>query len=285
MTSSDQALASNHATPAAAPTAARWHSTVASQPVSLRGAMNAEWVKFRSLKSSWLILASAFLSLIVIALVIAYNTRNPGHGLAPEDLASSATLQGFHLSELLLGALGVLVVTAEYSSGTIRTSLVGVPRRLPVLWAKLVVVTPLVIVTMLIAAFVAFLSSQALLAHYRPAASLSDPGTLRAVIGTAFYLGALTALGGAIGWIVRSTPGALVTYLGLTLVVPVIVGNLMGSFGRSVAKYLPSESGMSLVTSVRLPDLLGPTAGGLVLAAWVAASIAVAAVLLRRRDA
>jgi len=281
VTLSDRAPAPN----ATAPARAEWRSAVQSQPVSLGRAMTAEWVKFRSLKSSWLILASALVGLIAIALAIAYNTRNPGPGLDPEDLAVSATLQGFHLGELLLGALGVLVVTAEYSSGTIRTTLVAVPRRLPVLWAKFLVVIPLVTATMLIGAFVAFVSSQALLAHYRPAASLSDPGALRAVIGTAIYLGALTTLGSAIGWMVRSTPGALVTYLGLTLVVPVIVGNLLGSFGRSVAKYLPSEAGMSFVTSVRLPDLLSPTAGAFVLAAWVVLSVAVAAVVLRRRDA
>ena len=282
MTSTDQAPVAEGSA-SAAPGA--WHSKVSSQPVSLPRAMVAEWVKFRSLKSSWLILASAFVALMAIALVIAYNTRHPTPGMDPEDLALSATLQGFHLGELLLGALGVLVVTAEYSSGTIRTTLVAVPKRLPVLWAKLVVVIPLVTAAMLISAFIAFLSSQSLLAHYRPAGSLSDPGALRVVIGTALYLGALTALSGAIGWIVRSTPGALVTYLGLTLVIPVIVGNLMGSFGRTVAQYLPSEAGTSFVTSIRQPGLLAPTAGALVLLAWVVASIAVAAVVLRRRDA
>lgn len=282
MTSTDQASSSQSATLASA---SGWHSTVPSKPVSLPRAMVAEWVKFRSLKSSWLILASAFVALIAIALVLAYNTRNPGPGTDPEDVALSATLQGFHLGELLLGALGVLVVTAEYATGTLRATLVAVPKRLPVLWAKLLVITPLVTVTMLVSSFIAFLSSQALLAHYRAAWSLSDPAALRVVIGTALYLGALTALGGAIGWMVRSTPGALVTYLGLTLVVPVIVGNLMGSFGRAVAKYLPSEAGSSFITSVRLPDLLAPSAGAVVLLAWVVGTIAVAAVLLRRRDA
>jgi ABC-type transport system involved in multi-copper enzyme maturation permease subunit len=282
MTSIDQAPPAEHAAPT---TPGTWHSKVSNQPVSLRRAMAAEWVKFRSLKSSWLILASAFVALIVLALVIAYNTRNPSPGMDADNLALSATLQGYHLGELLLGALGVLVVTAEYSSGTIRTSLVAVPKRLPVLWAKLLVVIPLVTVTMLVSAFIAFVSSEALLARYRPGWSLSDPGAVRVVIGTALYLGALTALGGAIGWIVRSTPGALVTYLGLTLVIPVIVGDLMGSFGRAVAKYLPSEAGTSFVTSIRLPDLLAPTAAAFVVLAWVVASIAVAAVVLRRRDA
>ena len=272
--------------PADGPTRRReWRSAVSSQPVSLGGAMRAEWVKFRSLKSSWLLLAATVVGLVALAFVIAWNTRNPGPGLDPEDVVGSATLQGFHLGELLLGALGVLVVTAEYSSGTIRTTLVALPRRLPVLWAKLTVVTPIVVVTMLVTVVAAFLGSQALLGQYRDAYSLSDPGVLRAVVGTALYLGALTALGGAIGWIVRSTPGALVSYLGLVLVLPGIAMLLLGSFGQSVAKYLPSEAGTSLITSAQLPDLLTPTQGGLVLLAWVVAAVAVAAVVLRRRDA
>jgi hypothetical protein len=63
------------------------------------------------------------------------------------------------------------------------------------------------------------------------------------------------------------------------------VGNLMGSFGRTVAKYLPSEAGTAFVTSIRLPNLLAPTPGAWVLLAWVVATTAVAAVALRRRDA
>jgi hypothetical protein len=154
-----------------------------------------------------------------------------------------------------------------------------------VLWAKLAVIAPLVTVVMVTSAFVAFLSSEALISHYRHSFTLSDPGVTRAVIGTGVYLGAVTVIGAAIGWIVRSTPGALVTYLGLLLVLPVITGNLLGSWGRTIAKYLPSEAGMSILTSVRIPELLSPSASAVVLAAWVVGTVALAAVLLRRRDA
>ena len=259
--------------------------TVASDAVSLRGALRSEWVKFRSLRSSWLLLIAGAVGLVVLALVIGWNTRHLGGGLDPEDYAASSTLQGFHLGELLLGALGVLLVSGEYATGTIRATLVAVPRRLPVLWAKLLLTAPLVTVTMLASSFVAFLASQALISHYRAAFSLGDPGVLRAVIGTGVYLGAATVLGSAIAWIVRSTPGALVTYLGLLLVLPVITGNLLGSWGRTVAKFLPSEAGTSMLTSVRLPDLLSPAESALVLAAWVILAVALGALTLARKDA
>ncbi len=263
----------------------QWKSTISNRPVSLTGAMRSEWVKFRSLKTSWMLLGATVVGLVGMSLVIAYLTRSPAPGVDAEDVAASATLQGFHIGELLLGALGVLLVTAEYSSGTIRTTLQSVPRRLPVLWAKQLVITAVVVVTMLVTVFAAFWASQALLGQYRPGSSLSDPGALRAVLGIALYLGALTALGMAIGWIVRSTPGALVAYLGLVLVLPGITGTLLGSFGKTVSKYLPTEAGSSLVSSFQPPDALSPTAGALVLVAWIVGAVAVAAVLLRRRDA
>jgi ABC-2 type transport system permease protein len=275
-------MTTTQATPAAE--ARTFRSTVASDPVSLRSAFVSEWVKFRSLRSSWLLLVAGAVGLIVLALIIGYNTRHLGSGMDPEDYAGSSTLQGFHLGELLLGALGVLLVSGEYATGTIRATLVAVPRRLPVLWAKLLLIAPLVTVTMLASSFVAFLSSQALISHYRPSFSLSDPGVLRAVIGTGIYLGAVTLLGAAIGWIVRSTPGALVSYLGLLLVLPVITGNLLGSWGKTIAKFLPSEAGTSILTSVRLPDLLSPTESAFLLAGWVVLAVAAGALTLTRRD-
>jgi ABC-2 type transport system permease protein len=262
-----------------------FRSSVQTAPVSLRGALASEWVKFRSLRSSWLLLLAGALGLVVLALIIGYNTRHLGPGMDPEDYAATSTLQGFHLDELLLGALGVLLVSGEYATGTIRATLVAVPRRLPVLWAKLLLIAPLVTLTMLASSLVAFVSSQALISHYRASASLGDPGVLRAVLGTGVYLGAITLIGAGIGWIVRSTPGALVTYLGLLLVLPVITGNLLGSWGRAIAKFLPSEAGMSILTSVRLPDLLSPASSAIVLAVWVVVTVAVAAVVLSRRDA
>ena len=262
-----------------------YESKVASSAVSFTGVVHSEWVKFRTLRSSWLLLLAAALGLVILALVIGYNTRHLGPGRDPEDYAATSTLQGYHLAELLLGALGVLLVSGEYASGTIRATMVAVPRRLPVLWAKFAVMAPLVTATMVVSAVVSFVSSQAVISGYRHSFSLSDPGVTRAVIGTGLYLGAITVIGAALGWIVRSTPGALVTYFGLLLVLPVIMGNLLGNWGRTVAKFLPSEAGMSILTSVHLPDLLSPSASALVLAAWLVGTVTLAAITLRRRDA
>ncbi len=253
-------------------------------PVSQAKVIRSEWLKFRTLRSTLAVLGAAVVGMLVLSAVIGYNTRH-ATGIAPEDSAPSGVLQGYFLGQLLIGSLGVLFVTGEYSTGMIRSTLAAVPRRLPVLRAK-VVVFALVVATAMIAASVgAFLIGQAVLSQYRPAHSLSDAGALRVVLGTGVYLTLIGLLGSALGWIIRSTPGALVAVVGLLLVVPVLLGNLLGAWGRHVAEYLPSVAGGSWAQSLRGPDSLAPWTGLAVLATWVVAGLVIAAVQLRRRDA
>jgi ABC-2 type transport system permease protein len=253
--------------------------------VSMRRVLASEWVKFRSLRSSWVMLGAAVLALVVLGLVIGYNIGRHFTGLAPEDSAASGPLQGYYGGQLLMGVLGVLFVTGEYSTGSIRSTLAAVPHRLPVLGAKAVVFGSIALVTMVAASFGAFFGSQLFLSHYGHGSSLTGPGVLRAVIGTGVYLALIGLLGSALGWIVRSTPGGISSLVGILLVLPVLLQVLPGTLVASVLKYLPSEAGSSFVMSVRLPDTLAPWTGLAVLVAWVAAALVVAAVVLRRRDA
>lgn len=254
-------------------------------PVTLPRVIASEWLKFRTLRSTLAVLSAAVVGMLVIALVVAFNTRHLTANLQPNDLSPSATMQGYYLGQLLIGALGVLFVTGEYSTGMIRATLVAVPRRLPVLWGKLVVFAGIVLVTLTVTCVVSFLAAQALLAHYRPGYSLADPGVLRVVLGTALYLTLVGIIGAAYGWIVRSTPGALVAYFATIVVVPVLFGAVLGTWGKHVAEYLPTQAGAAFSTSVGEPPSLAPWPGLVVMLAWVVLALAVSTVLLRRRDA
>jgi ABC-2 type transport system permease protein len=258
---------------------------VRTDPVTLRRVITAEWIKFRTLRSSWAVLGAALIGMVIIALIVGYNTRRLSPNLQPDDLAPSATLQGYYLGQLLIGALGVLFVSGEYSTGMIRSTLAAVPRRLPVLWAKLIVFISLIAVSMTAISVVAFLCAQAVIGHSRTGFSLSDPGVLRVVIGTGVYLTLVGVLGSALGWIVRSTPGALVAYFATVLVLPVLFGTVLGSWGKHVAQFMPSTAGASFSTSIHESPSLSPWTGLGVLIAWVALAVAIAAVQLRRRDA
>ncbi len=256
------------------------------QPVTLRRVIRSEWIKFWTLRSTWAVLGAALVGMLVLALVVAYNTRHLTHNLQANDIAPSSTLQGYYLAQLLIGALGVLFVSGEYGTGMIRSTLVAVPRRLPVLWAKLVVFVTVTAASMITISIVAFVCAQALLSHYRTGFSLSDPGVLRVVIGTGIYLTLVGMIGGALGWIVRSTPGALVAYFAVVLVLPVLFGDALGNWGKEVAQFLPDQAGASFSTSIPESSYsLSPWVGLLVLVGWVAAALAIAAWGLRRRDA
>jgi ABC-2 type transport system permease protein len=252
--------------------------------VSMPGVISSEWLKFRTLRSTVLILFAAMLAMVVFGAIIGHNTRNPA-GLDPEDLVASGPLQGYYLGQLLIGSLGVLVVSGEYSSGMIRATLTAVPRRLPVLVAKLVVFTVVVGAAMIAASVVGFLVAQAFLSGYRQTYSLSDPDVLRVVVGTGVYLTLIGLLGGAIGWIVRSTPGSLVTLFAIILVLPVLLLLFHGAWAKHLGAWLPTGAGSSFSTSLRMPDTLAPWPGLAVMAAWVLVAYVVACVLLYRRDA
>jgi ABC-2 type transport system permease protein len=256
------------------------------QPVTLRRVIRSEWIKFWTLRSTWAVLGSAIVGMVALAMLVAYNTRHLSSSLQANDVAPSSTLQGYYLGQLLIGALGVLFVSGEYSTGMIRSTLVAVPKRIPVLWAKLLVFLAVTATSMIVVSLVAFLSAQAFLSQYRTGFSLSDPGVLRVVLGTGIYLTLIGVIGGALGWIVRSTPGALVSYVGLILILPVLFGNVLGNWGKDLAEFLPSQAGGSFATSI--PDSsysLSPWTGLLVMVAWVVVALAIAAGVLRRRDA
>jgi ABC-2 type transport system permease protein len=252
--------------------------------VTLPRVVASEWLKLRSLRSTPLVILAAMLAMGAFGAIIGHNTRNPA-GLDPEDLVASGPLQGYYLGQLLIGSLGVLVVSGEYSSGMIRATLAAVPRRLPVLLAKLVVFTVVVVIAMVAASVTGFLVAQAFLSGYRPTYSLADADVLRVVVGTGVYLTLIGLLGGAIGWIVRSTPGALVSLFAVILVLPVLLLLFHGAWAQHASAWLPTGAGAAFSTSLRTPGELAPWTGLAVMAAWVVAAYLVAAVLLHRRDA
>jgi hypothetical protein len=168
----------------------------------------------------------------------------------------------------------------------IRSTLAAIPKRTPVVWAKLVVFAGVVAATMIPASIVAFLAAQAVISRTRVGYSLTDPNVLRYVIGTGVYLVLIGALGAAIGWIVRNTAGAIVTYVAVILVIPVMFEGLFGRWGKDVAQFLPSRAGASFSSVfVDSGPNLKPSIGLAVIFLWVIAGLAVALIQLRRRDA
>ncbi|HEY8480868.1 MAG TPA: ABC transporter permease subunit [Spirillospora sp.] len=250
----------------------------------------AEWTKIRTVRSTlWSLVLYALLSLGFTTLLVSIVTASWDDASAADRQAISADPANFILSsgffgQLVICVLGVLVICSEYSTGMIRATMLAVPRRLPVLWAKAAVFTAVALVAGLAVSFVSFLIGSAILGGTVPV-SLGDEGVLRAVIGSGLYLAMLGLFSLAIGAIVRHTAGAITTVLGLVLVVGPLAMLIPGKIGDYVYGYMPSEAG-HLITKTRQgpDDLLSPWEGYGVLAIWTFVLLAVAAYLLKRRD-
>jgi ABC-2 type transport system permease protein len=229
----------------------------------------AEWTKIRSVRSTvWALLVFVVITIGLTALftalvVSAWNNKTPmAHARDARiraDPISFVLGAGINLGQLAILVLGVLLITTEYSTGVIRASLLAVPRRIPMLAAKVVVFAALLVVLAEIVTFASFFIGSALL-HSKVVVSLSDPGVTRAVIGTGLYLTVIGLFALAIGGLIRHTAGAIAVAIGVVLILPILSGLLPGSWGAHVNAYLPEQAG-SLITQAH------PAAGAL-LSAW-----------------
>ena len=256
--------------------------TTAAIKVTQARVLTSEWIKLRSLRSTMVTLAASVA--MVVGPGIAFCALHPANTPVGDPTATS--LRGVYLAQLAIGVLGVLLITGEYSTGMIKASLTSVPRRLPVLWAKLGVFALVAFVTSTAAAFAAFLGGQAALsAHHLAGASLSDPTVLRAVFGGGLYLTAVGLMGMMLGFIIRNTAGAVSVLLGLLIILPVIAQALPVSWFAHIYPYLPSQAGAAIMLVNQIKLSLAPWPGFAMFAGYTAALATLGAVLLRRRDA
>lgn len=253
---------------------------------TLARAVRSEWIKMRSLRSTTLTLLAAVLALVGLGLLISAVTNSNFSQMSPRELANfepvARSLAGVHLAQLAIGVLGVLLVTGEYATGMIKSSLAAVPTRLPVLAAKAGLFAVVTWVSMTVASFVAFLGGQALLGSH--GTTLAAPGALRAVFGVGLYLTVIGILAVAFGFLIRSTAGGISALFGLLLVLPGLGALLPASWQSWILPYLPSNAGGALYDVRPAPGTLGPWSGFAVLCLWAVAALVGAALLLRRRD-
>jgi ABC-type transport system involved in multi-copper enzyme maturation permease subunit len=262
----------------------------ASARVTMPRVLRSEWTKLTSLRSTvWTMLAAVVVTigvgdLVCWATVTNWPPKNLEDQIKFQPVLTSMT--GAYFAQVAIGVLGVLLITGEYSTGMIRTSLGAVPRRLPVLFGKGLVFAVTSFVVALLAIGVAFFTGQAILGQKHIGVGLGSPGTLRVLLGAAFFVTAIGLLGLAIGALLRGTGGAIASLLGLIFVVPIVTNLLPGKWSH-IHKFVPDGAGQALVTSQRFPgdDILPPLAGLLVLLAWLAVALGAAAYTLVRRDA
>jgi len=257
--------------------------------VTQRHVIRSEWTKLWSLRSTRWSLLFAVIAMAGLGVLIAAISMGRWSQLSPHDRATfdsiDRSLGGYHLAQLAIGVLGVLVISGEYSTGMIRSSLMAVPRRLPVLWAKIAVFASVTFVLMFVSALVAFFGAQAILTEHHVNVTLGHPHALRTLVGTVLFMTMTGILCVALGTIIRSTAGAIATFAGLLFVLPGINAILPSSISNAINPYLPSSAGTAVAQAVRDAHTLSPWGGFALYCGYTLALLALAACVLVRRDA
>jgi ABC-2 type transport system permease protein len=250
-----------------------------------RRVVAGEWLKLRATQSTWWSATLAVLGLVGAGVFA-------GIGVAAGALAATeaevgplgGTLAGVGFAEIVVAVLGILAVTGDYATGAIRTTFTAVPSRTPVVLGKAAAVAGLVAVVSFASIALSYVGSRLLMASAGLHLTL-DPSIVRALAGTGLYLTGIAVIGLSLGWLLRSTAGALGAFLGLLYGVQVLSLLLPQRVAEVVVPYLPSSAGAAIMRPVTEPGSLSPWMGLTVFAAYAVIGLAAAAIVVRRRDA
>ena len=258
--------------------------------VTLPHVIRSEWTKLVSLRSTrWSMLIAVVLTIGLPIVFAAVTASHWSHMRLQERLDRhplEIALAGVNLSQLAIGILGILVITGEYSTGMIRASLTAVPKRLPVLWAKLGVFAAVSFLLALPAVLLSFVLSQAILRnHHILEISFSANGVARTVIGGAVYLMLLGVLTLALGAIARNTAAGIGIFVAIFFVIPPLMNILPTNWNNAISEYLPDAAGRDIFSLTHGAHDLAPWPGFFLFLGFCAVAVAAEAVMLVRRDA
>ncbi|MGY6025890.1 ABC transporter permease [Streptomyces spinosirectus] len=250
--------------------------------------VRSEWTKIRSVASTVWTLSLAVVVTVGLGMLIAALTSHQFDDMSRQDRLSFdptfISFAGMSLGQLAMIVFGVLVVSNEYSTGMIRTSLAAVPQRGTFLFSKIAVATGLALVVAMVTSFVAFFLGQAVLGPHR--ASIGDPHVLRAVIGGGVYMTLIAVFSMGVAAMLRSPMLSLGILMPFFFLISSILGNVSAT--KKIGRFLPDQAGskiMQVVTPIGDDAPYGPWGGLGIMVLWVLAALAGGYVLLKRRDA
>jgi ABC-2 type transport system permease protein len=255
----------------------------------MRALLRSEWTKIRTVRSTmWMLGMTVLIGLAVSAIAMAVTRSDwatmSAASKAGFDPISTSLLGVLYGGADLIGVVGILVVSSEYGTGTIRATFAAAPRRPMVLAAKVLAFGTVALVVAEVVAFASFLLGQAILTSPAAHATLSSPGALRAVAGIGLFLCVYGLFALGIATVIRNTAGAIVAYVAVQLVLPTVVYALPSSLQNDIQRFLPFEFGSVMINSSQ-PGDFGPWTGFLILGGYTVVILTAGAVLLVRRDA
>jgi hypothetical protein len=256
---------------------------------TLLASTRAEWIKFRTVRSSIMgvavtVLLTVGLGVLITTLVRTHWSQFGALRIATFDPVSSS-LRGSLFAQFAVGVIGSLFITSEYTSGSIRTTLTAVPNRLRLITSKAIVLFFTILILGEFVCFAAFLIGQRIYLGVVPTASLDNGTVLRSVILAGLYLTLLAIFAFALGLILRHSAATISVYVSVLLIVPIIGLFFPQSWQNDFMRFEPSSLGISMESPFAPSNSFGAWSATFILLAYVAATLVVAFVLFQRRDA
>ncbi|POH59428.1 ABC transporter permease [Arthrobacter glacialis] len=282
--------------------------------LTFSGVLRSEWIKFRSLRSTQMLLAFTFVAVVgvgafaawvrgtVIDAIMHSGPAGPGSGTGESQMTlqqamDAASAQGFsiygtpiaglQLGVLVLGALAVLLISSEFGTGMIRSTLTAVPKRLPAFFAKAIVLVVVSYVLTLVAAFATFLVSIPILGSFGIDMSLSMDGVLYSILMGGVYVAGVSLIGLSLGTLIRSSAGGIIVLVGLLFLLEIgtsLLTLVPGDFWKYVGQYVPSVAGGRMLEIGDKAAFISPLAGGMIFLGWIVLVTVPALVSLKNRD-
>ena len=286
--------------------------------VTFGGVLRSEWIKFRSLRSTQLLLVFTFVAVVGVGAFAAWArglfvqtvmtsgdvSRGPGTVPvtgAPKlsvdqaiDIANQQGLNiygtpiaGLQLGILVLGALAVLLISSEFGTGMIRSTLTAVPKRLPAFFAKAIVLVVVSYVVTLVAAFATFLISIPIMGAFGIDMSLSMDGVLYSILMGGVYVAGVSLIGLSLGTLIRSSAGGIIVLVALFFLLEIgtqLMSLIPGEFWKYVGQYVPSVAGGRMLEIGDKAAFISPFAGGMIFLGWILLVTVPALISLKTRD-
>lgn len=253
---------------------------------TMLNAIRGEWIKFWSVRSTSVTLLAAGIATILFGLFFSVaaeastQARGPSASLTdPVDIALGGTI----LTEIVIGALGVIFVTSEYSTGLIQSTFAAVGKRSRVVWAKVAVLASSVLLVGVVAIPAAILGGQAVYAGNETTTPATE--LVGVMVGTGIYLTGIALMGAALAFGLRSTAGSIGALVGGVFIGPNLLPLLPESITDPFLRFMPSEAGSAMMANVADPDALSGGAAYGVFVLWVVVFVFAANFVVQRRDA
>lgn len=257
--------------------------------------LKAEYIKFRTLLSTLILLASTGVVIVGVGALAAWgigqalqsagsDPRRSAALAAQGDIAASAPSAGVSFAQLILGSLAVLIISSEFTTGMARSTFTAVPKRIPAFVAKLVVVVVAAFLVTAVSLYIAGLVAVPIFDQYGHTLDVSSGHYVRTLLINSAYVAAVAAIGLALGALLRNSAGGIMALVGIFFVLPIALQIIQGDFVKELRKFIPDNTLAPMSAAEHVPDTLEAWQAALVLGAWVVIPLVLAGVLLKKRD-